>query len=230
MTILAAHQPQYLPWLGFFDKLDQADVFVLLDDVQFKKNEWQNRNRIKGPAGPQWLTVPVRHKFPQSIAEVEVREGEPWRRKHLRALETNYGKAPFFEAEMQLLAELLERPWTHLAPLNIELTRRLVERLGIRTDIRMSSELSARRHPTLRLVDLCLGLGADMYLSGAGGDYLEREAFDASGVGLRFQQFTHPSYGQLHGEFEPCLSVVDLLMNCGDESLSVIQSGRIAPS
>jgi hypothetical protein len=80
MKVLAAHQPQYLPWLGFFDKLAQADVFVLLDTVQFKKNEWQNRNRIKGPTGPQWLTVPVRHRFPQTIAEVEVPPDDPWSR------------------------------------------------------------------------------------------------------------------------------------------------------
>lgn len=230
MTTLAAHQPQYLPWLGFFDKLEQADVFVLLDDVQFKKNEWQNRNRIKGTTGPQWLTVPVRHKFPQSISEVEVRESEPWRRKHMRALETNYGRAAHFEAEYHIFAEVLGRPWEHLAPLNIELIRRLVARLGIATEIRSSSEMSPRPHPTLRLVDLCLELGADTYLSGAGGDYLERGAFDESGIGLRFQHFAHPSYDQLHGQFEPAMSVIDLLMNCGDDSLSIIRSGRLPAS
>jgi len=230
MTILAAHQPQYLPWLGYFDKMAQADVFVLLDNVQFKKNEWQNRNRIKGPSGPQWLTVPVRHKFPQSIAEVEVRESEPWRRKHLRALESNYGKAPFFDDEIPLLRAVLERPWSSLAELNVELVRRLARRLGIDTRIRLGSELAARAHPTLRLVDLCTALGADTYLSGAGGDYLEHEAFTDAGVTLQFQAYEHPVYRQLWGEFEPFLSLVDLLMNCGSDSLSIVRSGRLPAS
>jgi len=230
MTILAAHQPQYLPWLGYFDKLDQADVFVLLDNVQFKKNEWQNRNRIKGPQGPQWITVPVRHKFPQTIAEVEVREAEPWRRKHLRALEANYGKAPFFDREMLLFREILEQPWARLDQLNVELVRRLAARLGIETRIVLGSELQAREHPTLRLVDLCRELGAQAYLSGAGGDYLEQERFAEAGIELRFQAYEHPDYPQLWGDFEPYLSIVDLLMNHGPESLSMVRSGRLAAS
>jgi len=230
MTTLAAHQPQYLPWLGFFDKLAQADVFVLLDNVQFKKNEWQNRNRIKGPSGPQWLTVPVSHKFPQTIAEVEVRESEPWRRKHQRALESNYGKASHFSEEMPLFADALERPWTHLAPLNIELIRGIAARLEITTEIVLGSDIEACPDPTLRLVDLCRELGADAYLSGAGGDYLEQERFAEAGIELRFQGYEHPTYEQLHGEFAPHMSVVDLLMNCGKDSFSIIRSGRLAAS
>ncbi|HEX9697863.1 MAG TPA: WbqC family protein [Acidobacteriota bacterium] len=229
MRILAAHQPQYLPWLGFFDKLDAADVFVLLDDVQFKKNEWQNRNRIKTATGWQWITVPVRHRFPQSIAEVEIRNDEPWSRKHQRALESNYGKAPCFGTFMPLLAEVLERRWERLAPLNSELISRLAERLGIGTEIRLGSSLDGRPDPTLRLVDLCRQLDADTYLSGAGGDYLDESAFADAGLALRFQRFEHPVYPQQFGTFEPCMSVVDLLMNCGSDSLSRIRSGRRAP-
>ncbi len=230
MRVLAAHQPQYLPWLGFFDKLAQADVFVLLDDVQFKKNDWQNRNRIKGPSGPQWITVPVRHKFPQTIAEVEVRETEPWRRKHQRALESNYGKAVYFADEMPLVAGVLDQSWTHLAPLNIELIRGLAARLGIGTDIRLGSAIEVRADPTLRLLDLCRELGADTYLSGADGGYLEQGHFDEAGIELRFQSYEHPTYAQLHGDFEPYMSVVDLLMNCGEDSSSIIRSGRLAAS
>jgi hypothetical protein len=230
MKVLAAHQPQYLPWLGFFDKLAQADVFVLLDTVQFKKNEWQNRNRIKGPAGPQWLTVPVRHRFPQTIAEVEVPPDDPWSRKHLRALETNYGRAPHFGAVMPLLEGVLAQSWSRLAPLNIELIARLADVLGIDTDVRLGSQLTARDHPTLRLVDLCAALDADTYLSGAGGDYLETELFDQAGLALRFQRYEHPGYPQLHGAFVPDLSVIDLLMNCGPESGGIIRSGRLPAS
>ena len=225
MTTLAAHQPQYLPWLGFFDKLAQADVFVLLDNVQFKKNEWQNRNRIKSANNVQWITVPVGHRFGQSIAEVEVRENEPWRRKHLRALESSYSRAAGFDDLMPLLAEVLEHPWWHLAPLNIELIQILAGRLGIDTELRLGSEFEARDDPTLRLVDLCTRLGADAYLSGAGSDYLNTQAFADAGIDLQVQRFAHPEYAQLYGTFEPYLSVVDLLMNCGDDSFSIIASG-----
>jgi hypothetical protein len=230
MTVLAAHQPQYLPWLGFFAKLARADVFVLLDDVQFTKNGWQNRNRIKGPSGPQWITVPVRHQFPQTIDEVEVIEAEPWRRKHVRALQSNYGKAAHFAAEMPLLAAVLERSWSHLAPLNIELTRRLTRRLEIDTRIVLGSELETRDHPTLRLVDLCRSLDADVYLSGAGGRaYLDARQLADADIELRFQDYAHPTYPQLHGDFEPCMSVVDLLMNCGPESSATLLSGDDFP-
>lgn len=226
MRLLSAHQPQYLPWLGFFDKVARADVFVLLDDVQFKKNEWQNRNRIKGPGGAQWLTVPVHHRFPQTIAEVEIAPPPAWRRKHLQALRSNYGKAPCFDAEMPLFAEILDRYWSHLAPLNIELIRSLTMRLGIQTELRLSSELPARDDPTLRLVDLCRELEADAYLSGSGGDYLDEQPFADAGIALDYQQYDHPQYPQQHGEFEPFLSIVDLLMNCGDGSLEIIATGR----
>ena len=228
--IVAAHQPQYLPWLGFFDKLEQADAFVLLDNVQFKKNEWQNRNRIKGASGPQWITVPIRHKFPQTIAEVEVRESEPWRRKHLRALESNYRKAPHFDDTMPIFAEVLDRPWDDLAALSIELIERINTALGIATPISLGSDHDWRADPTLRLVDLCVELGADTYLSGAGGDYLDEGAFAEAGITLRYQAYEHPTYPQLYGDFEPFMSVVDLLMNCGNGSLQIIESGRLPAS
>ncbi len=230
MTTLAAHQPQYLPWLGFFDKVAQAGVFVLLDNVQFKKNEWQNRNRIKGASGPQWITVPVQHRFPQTIAEVELRDTEPWRRKHLRALESNYRKAAHFDEAMAPIAEILGQRQKQLAPLNIELIGRLMGQLGIETPMALSSEVEAREDPTLRLIDLCVQMGADTYLSGAGGEYLDQSAFAEAGINLRFQAYAHPTYPQLYGDFEPYMSVVDLLMNCGPGSFPIIESGRLTAS
>lgn len=228
MTTLAAHQPQYLPWLGYFDKLDQANVFVLLDNVQFKKNEWQNRNRIKTATGWQWITVPVRHRFPQAIAEVEIDAQVPWGRKHLRALESNYRKAPHYEAVMTVLTEVLEDSWTHLAPLNVMLSRVVAAILDIGTTMRLGSEFTTREEPNGRLIDLCLELEADTYVSGAGArDYLDVSAFEAAGIAVRYQNFEHPTYPQLYGDFEANLSVVDLLMNCGEESLSIIRSGRL---
>ena len=105
--IVAVHQPQYLPWLGYFDKIDRADVFVMLDTVQYKKNEWQNRNRIKTAAGPQWLTVPVTYRFPQRIDEVGVNNRERWQHRQRQALVSNYRKAPFWDGLAPFLEEVL---------------------------------------------------------------------------------------------------------------------------
>ncbi len=142
MKILATHQPQYLPWLGFFDKLDRVDQFVLLDNVQFKKREWQNRNRINTATGWQWLTVPVRHCFRPPISEVQIDQSAPWARKHLRALEVNYGRAPHLQHYLPLLEEILLESWTHLSALNITLIRSLATGLGIDTPMRRASGVS----------------------------------------------------------------------------------------
>jgi len=228
VKILTAHQPQYLPWLGFFDKMDHADVFVLLDNVQFKKNEWQNRNRIRTSDGWQWLTVPVRHRFPQNIAEVEIDGRTAWTRKHLQALKQNYGKAPHIDALLPGLEAALENPGPHLAPLNVALAKLLADTLGIDTPTVLGSEVPAREDPNARIIDLCLALGADTYLSGAGAhEYLDVETFTQAGIEVCFQAFEHPVYVQRYEPFEPFLSTVDLIMNCGRESLSVIRSGRL---
>jgi hypothetical protein len=228
VKILAAHQPQYLPWLGYFDKMDQADVFVLLENVQFKKNEWQNRNRIRTAVGWQWLTVPVRHCFPQTIAEVEIDDRTAWTRKHLQALKQNYGRAPHVDALMPQLEAALESPGSHLAPLNIGLIDLVTGVLGIDTPTVLGSDVPAREEPNARLIDLCRALQADIYLSGAGAhEYLDVDAFAAAGIEVRFQAFEHPVYAQRYQPFEPFLSVVDLVMNCGGESLSIIRSGRL---
>jgi hypothetical protein len=228
VRILAAHQPQYLPWLGYFDKMDQADVFVLLDNVQFKKNEWQNRNRIRTADGWQWLTVPVLHRFPQTIAEVEIDNRTAWTRKHRQTLKQNYGRAEHLDMLLPEIEELLEDPGGHLSPLNLALIELMVNALGITTSTVLGSDLVVREDPNLRLIDLCLELDADTYLSGSGAhDYLDEAAFEAAGIEVRLQAFEHPVYEQRYEPFEPFLSTVDLIMNCGRESLSIIRSGRL---
>ena len=168
--IVAIHQPQYLPWLGYFNKIDQADVFCFLDDVQYKKNEWQNRNRIKTPQGWQWLTVPVHYRFPWKIDEVTIKNSVKWGRKHFQAICTNYGKARFFREYAGLFEEMYDRQWTSLADLNIEFVKRLCEALEME-DVRTvrSSEMLLTQEPTQRLIDICRQLGGDTYLAGAGG-------------------------------------------------------------
>jgi hypothetical protein len=227
---VAVHQPQYLPWIGYFDKMDQADCFVVLDHVQFKKNEWQNRNRIKAASGWQWLTVPVLHRFPQRIAEVKINNAVPWSRKHLQTLSVNYRGAPFFEVHRPFFEEVYTREWTRLIDLNLATLGYLVTALGIHTKLILASSLGLPGHAgaTEHLVAICQALGADAYLSGVGGTgYLAPARFEEAGIRLCFQAFGCPSYPQRFRAFVPNLSVVDLLFNCGERSLQVLREGRV---
>jgi len=225
--ICAIHQPQYLPWLGYFDKIDQVDLFLFLDDVQFKKHEWQNRNRIRTRDGWQWLTVPVRHHFGQEIRAVEIDDHLPWRRKHWQALQTDYGRARHFAEASAPWQEIYDREWSELSRLNVESVQRLCRAMGIETPMRLASEFSVPGAATDKLIGLCRAVGADTYLSGTGGrDYLDEEAFRRAGVRLVYQAFEHPTYPQVWDGFVSHLSAVDLLFNCGRDSLAVLRSGR----
>ena len=226
--IVAVHQPQYLPWLGYFDKIASADVFVLLDNVQYKKNEWQNRNRIKTASGPQWLTVPVTYRFGQRINEVLVNNNENWRKKQKQTIITNYRKAPHWPEVSTALEAIFVRSWEKLADLNIFVVRRLAEMLGISTPIHVASELPAfSENPDERLIGIARYFGADTYLAGTGGrDYMNLDKFAQSGITVFFQQYEHPVYNQLFEGFEPFLSVIDLIFNHGNDSLRILRGEK----
>ncbi|MBI3800473.1 MAG: WbqC family protein [Deltaproteobacteria bacterium] len=225
--IATIHQPQYLPWLGYFDKMDQADVFVLLDTVQFKKNEWQNRNRIKTAQGWQWITVPTLHRFPSLIREVQINAEVSWAHKHRQALCTHYGRAPYFQPHRDFFEATYSQRWENLVDLNVHVIRYLTTALGIKTPLVLASTLPTSEEPTERLLTICRSLGATAYLSGRdGGKYMRTSRFAEEGIDLLFQDFTHPVYAQLYGEFLPQLSAIDLLLNCGSASLSILRQGR----
>jgi hypothetical protein len=224
---VAIHQPQYLPWLGYLDKLDSADLFIILDTVQFKKHEWQNRNRIRTNEGWQWLTVPIIDRFPERIDRVAVSSGVDWARKHRHALALQYGKAPYWEPVGPALLALLERPWTRLCDLNVAALDLLCDHLGIATPRRLASTLSAREEPTDRLIDLCRAVGGTTYLAGQGGaGYMDLARFAQADIAVSAQGYRHPEYPQRYTPFVSHVSVVDLLLNCGPESLAVLRSGR----
>lgn len=226
--IIAIHQPQYLPWLGYFDKIEQSDVFVFLDNVQFKKNEWQNRNKIKTSEGWQWLSVPVIHSFGQKISDVEINNTVQWGRKHLNALATHYSKAPFFQNHIDFLEKTFSQEWKRLAEINIHLIHYLTEALGIKNKkFIIASDLTTKEGSSERLADICRQLNGDVYLSGRDGSkYLDLDLFKHESIQVVFQDYKHPRYPQLYGEFEPFLSVIDLLFNCGPESLSILKKGE----
>jgi hypothetical protein len=226
--IVAVHQPQYLPWLGFFDKIDSADVFVLLDNVQFKKNEWQNRNKIKTAQGWQWLTVPVMYKHLQLINEVIINNGVNWKHKQRQAILSNYKKAAYHDLLEGFFEDIFSLPWEFISELNIDAVKRLVEILGINTPIYIASDLvEFPKDPDERLIAITKHFGADTYLAGAGGrGYMDLDKYEKSGIKVIFQDFIHPVYNQLFGEFEPFMSVVDLIFNHGDESLEIIRGNK----
>ena len=224
--IISVHQPQYLPWLGYFDKIDKADVFVLLDNVQFKKNEWQNRNKIKTANGWQWLTVPVLYKFPQLISEVEINNNDRWQHRQKQALLSNYKKSPFWNALEEFFENIFSSQWKTISQLNIHVVRKLAALLGIDTPVYVASELGQfPDDPDERLISITKHFGADTYLAGSGGkDYMNLEKYDNNGIRVVFQEYTHPVYHQLFGGFEPFMSVIDLIFNHGNMSLNILRS------
>lgn len=225
MTTLAVLQPGYLPWLGYFDLMQRADVFVHYDDVQFDKHGWRNRNRVKGHKGAVWLTVPVRHsgRSGQPILGVEIDDRQDWRRKHVATISQLYARAPFLPAILPRLQEVLERPWHRLVDLDLAIAAWLAAELGIVTPSHRASELGIGGDRNERLLNLCRHFGATRYLSGnAAQDYLDVEPFRAAGVEVDWHDYAHPSYAQLHGDFVSHLSVLDLLLNMGTASLATL--------
>jgi hypothetical protein len=224
--VLAAHQPNYLPWLGVFHKIGQADVWVIADDVQYSRHGLTNRNRIRTREGWQWLTVPVltRGKGLQRICEVEIDPASTWKRKHWEALRWNYRKASFFEDHAEFLESVYRHTWRRLVDVNLEMIRYVMRRMGIEVEICMGSKLDLRPERNLRLIDMAVLCGCDIYLSGSGGsrEYLEQERFHKAGIECRFTAFSHPTYAQCFPGFEEKMSVLDLLLNCGEASREVL--------
>ncbi|MEW6009197.1 MAG: WbqC family protein [Candidatus Omnitrophota bacterium] len=224
--IISVHQPQYLPWLGFFDKIAKSDCFVFLDEVQYKSREFQNRNKIRTKDGWIWLSVPVitKGKGRQRISQVLIDNEFPWARQHLASLKTWYAKAKFFKGYLPFFEETYARKWEKLIDLNIHIINFLLKQLSITTPIYFESKLRISSIKTERIIEICKKIEADTYLSGIGGkEYLEEDKFSLANIKLVYQDFSHPEYGQLFKPFIPFMSVVDLLFNHGEDSLKILQ-------
>jgi ribosomal protein L31 len=230
--IATIHQPQYLPWLGYFDKMARADLFIVLDNVQFKKNEWQNRNRIKSPEGWQWLTVPVYQQHGQLIREVKINNSVDWLRKQLNALQQNYKKAPYYQTYMPGVEQVLMHQYDSLLDITMSFIHQIRDWLEIDTQMIMASETDdvVKSTGTERLVELCLAYGADTYLSGQGGqNYCDFAMFEEHNIMIEVQDYQHPFYSQAQNgkqdqAFVSHLSVLDLLFHCGPESRSILMN------
>lgn len=221
-------QSNYIPWKGYFDLLAHADLVVLLDSVQSTKNDWRNRNQIKAPGGKLWLTIPTRHSTNIRISEVEIAT-PGWSRKHLASLSNNYARAPFASDYLPVLREWYAQAETckHLSEVNRIFIRNIADALEIRSEfVEVESLLSYAEHdaldPTQRLIEICKRVGASSYLSGpAARSYLDESRFAEEAIAVEWFGYDgYPQYLQLHGDFDPAVSILDLLLMTGPDARS----------
>lgn len=232
VTTIAIMQPTYLPWLGYFNLIDQADIFVFLDSVPFEKQSWQQRNQIRTPKGLEWITVPVliKKRFGQLISEVDI---NPVRfpNQHIKQIRQNYSRAPHFRSYEEEFFEVLKQASEgfSLNSLSITLIKWICSKLSLTTRFVRSSELSATGKRSELLVNISKELDAAIYLSPLGSlDYIKNEYhyFEEAKIDVLFNQYVHPEYNQTYTPFLPYASVIDLLFNEGPESASIIRSGQ----
>lgn len=223
MTLtLSINQPAYLPWLGYFDRIARSDLFVFLDTVQFERNSFTNRNRIRTPDGALWLTVPVHlaGHLSKTINDIEIDERQKWRTKHLRSIEQNYRSAPGFRDKFARLAASYRPEMNRLSELCFAQLKFWLGELGITTPVIRASATGVSGRKSDLVLALCRHFGATGYLSGPlGRDYLQEDQFAASGITVRYHDYVPLPYPQLQGSFEPALAVMDYWMNCAAPDL-----------
>lgn len=216
-------QPSYLPWRGYFHLIQRADVFVFYDDVQFDKHGWRNRNRVKTVNGPAWLTVPVAKKGNVTqgtrIDEIEIAPGRNWAAKHLATIRQAYARAPHLDRYIGVVEQLLDDPPRLLADITIDSTVALAGELGVQRQFVRSSELGVPGGRMERLIGVLAEVGATHYISGPSARaYIDEDRFADAGIGLEYMTYDYPTYPQLHGPFEPNVSILDLLFMEGPDA------------
>ena len=230
--IVAIHQPEYLPWLGFFKKMMNVELFVFLDDVQFRKKGWQNRNRIRINDGTTLLSIPVHtHSYPK-INEVTIDNEKNWSIRHKKSILYNYARAPYFDEIKDFVESIFEKKFQYLVDLNTEIIKFIMNELEIKSKIVFSSELEISKKGSGRVLDICKAVGADHYITGTfwAESNLRVEEFKKSNIDVEFQKFQHPIYKQIHGEFIPEMSIIDLLFNEGRKEAKKILQNSISSS
>ena len=228
MKKVAILQSNYIPWKGYFDIIAMVDEFILYDDMQYTRRDWRNRNKIKTPNGAKWLTIPVetKGKFYQKINETQISGGD-WAQSHMMSLSQCYSKAPFWKENHSWLQSLYERA-SHmkmLSDVNYLFITEICKKLGIHTEITWSSDYSLVDGKTERLIGLVQSAGGDFYLSGpAAKDYIVDELFEKASIRLDYMNYEgYPQYPQLHGEFDPYVSILDLILMTGPEARSYMK-------
>ena len=227
MTFISIRQPGYLPYLGFFKKIQSSDIFVFLDNVQFEKNDWDNRNKIKTIDGAAWLTVPVLHKFGTKLNEIKIDNKQDWAKKHRKTIEMNYQKANYFSDYWKDIENILNKKWEKLVDLNFEFITYFMKKLSITTPTIKSSELEVSNAGSERLLDICKKLNVNTYLSGElGKNYLNEDIFTKNGINVIYEKFTHPIYRQIDDEFVSNMAIIDILFNEGENAGKILRESK----
>ena len=220
--IIAIHQPNFMPWLGYFQKMSMADAFIFLDDVQFTKGSYINRTQINTPQGAKWLTIPVKYSFSkgENIAEVRIDNSQPWLQSHLDQIKTSYYHSPFFKEAWEIIRPLYEKN-PSLIEFNIRALTTLKKILSLDCEIFLSSNLAVQEKGSKRLAVLVKKIHGDVYLSGDGSEsYLQKKDFSKRSIDIKYVKYDHPVYPQCdnHG-FRLGLSVIDAIFNCGIDNI-----------
>jgi len=229
--ICTIHQPNYLPYLGFFEKAYNSDIFVLYDTTQFKKNDWQNRNKLCCNNGWQWISLPILHDFGQKIFEVKIKDPRKSLAKNWRSIKVTYGRAPYFKKFAPKYEEIFNSEIELISELNSSIILTAAEQLGLKTKFIKSSQLPPiNTTSTQALIDINRHVNADTYISGAEGiNYLDMDLWNSSGLKIIFQKYSHPVYWQFNSpEFQPYMNILDLIFNCGNESLDILLGNKKA--
>jgi hypothetical protein len=230
MGIVAGHQPNLYPYGGFFAKLASVDRFVIVDNTQYVKKQYHNRNKVKFPDGAaRWLTIPIRNagRFKQRINEAEIDVSIDWRSKHMRTLRANYAGAPYFDDFFPELRGLFDSEWRRLVDFNVAVIELCAEYLGISTPIVLASESGIAGVATELILDICRKTGSDTYLHGMHArDYVDFAFLEKAGVKNLIQDYSAVAYPQTVGDFIPNLSILDVIFNCGPRSLNVVLAGQ----
>jgi hypothetical protein len=223
MKKIAILQSNYIPWKGYFDLISKVDEFVIYDDVQFTKNDWRNRNKIKTPKGLEWITIPVGQNIRRKIKDVIITT--KWQKKHWKTLQTNYSKANFFKEISEWLEPLyLKKEYKYLSEVNIIFIKKICKYLEINTKIENSSNYIQFNGQTENLVNICAQSNAKEYISGPSAkNYINESLFNEKNIKLKWINYdNYKKYDQLWGDFVPNVSIVDLLFNLGSKAKNYI--------
>lgn len=224
---ITIHQPEHMPWLGFFHKIALAEVYVILDNVQYRRRYFQNRNKIRTKEGWQWLTVPVAKESRDALLIKDATINNAalnWKSKNIQSLYHNYHRAPYFNNYWDEFKASYEKEFLTLTDLNLSLLKFFFKALNMTKDILLASELKVSGEKGELIFNICTALRATTYVSGISGkEYLDLKQFQEADINIVFQEFHHPIYKQLYNPFIPCMSALDLLFNYGEKSLDIIK-------
>jgi len=221
-------QSNYLPWKGYFDIIHDVDIFVFLEDVQYTKKDWRNRNIVKTPHGTAWITVPVLGGIHQMIYEAKIDNSRNWAEKHMKTIQSNYAAAPYYYSYCDEINSIYDVEALTISELNIAGITTICKLLDLNVEFANSKDLSVSGRKNEKIIEICQQIGAEEYLSGpAAKDYIDDSKFESAGISLRYKDYSgYPDHPQLWGEFVNAVSVIDLIFNCGESAGDYIWGWR----